>query len=572
MKKTNLIAYTILLLFCVSPVACINFTSSKIKPASNELTIGSSADAYYHYSLGVNYALERNLDKAISEYKKTLSIEHNSPYLMAELATLYIRKGKVTTAVELLEKSLIYNPGYADTHLILGSLYLNLKEHNNAIKEFEKVIALAPKKLEPYLYLSVLYRERKNYEKAIEVLENLLKIEPESLMGHYYLAKIYAEIKLYAKAEKLLKETLEITPSFKSALVDLAVLYKIQKKNIEAIEIYKKCIKSNPSDIRTRFQLGKTCLELGHYDEAAREFKEILKLDKSNSEAQFSLGLVYFFEGKDYDSAIKRFLLILKKYPSNYKARYFLASAYEKKSLYKSAFEEFRMIPPQSNLYGTARIHMGIILTKDKHTTKAIDLIKKAINNVNRKDELYSFLASLYEETNNLKTAEETLTEGLLFSPQSTNLHYKLGVLYEKTNRTNKGIKEMEEVLKIDPDNAEALNFIGYSYADKEIRLDEAEKMIRRAFNLKPDNGYIADSLGWLYFKQGKMSLAIKYLEKAANILPDDPTIAEHLGDAYTRAGLFKKALKTYRHALKFNHTNNILKKKLKQTIEKLKR
>jgi tetratricopeptide (TPR) repeat protein len=96
--------------------------------------------------------------------------------------------------------------------------------------------------------------------------------------------------------------------------------------------------------------------------------------------------------------------------------------------------------------------------------------------------------------------------------------------------------------------------------------------MIRRAFKLKPDNGYIADSLGWLYFKQGKMSLAIKYLGKAANILPDDPTIAEHLGDAYTRAGLFKKALKTYRHALKFNHRNNILKKKLKQTIEKLKR
>jgi len=416
--------------------------------------------------------------------------------------------------------------------------------------------------------LSVLYHERKNYEKAIKVLEDLLKIEPESLMGHYYLAKIYAEIKLYAKAEKLLKEALEIKPSFRSALLDLAVLYKIQKKNIEAIEIYKKCIKSNPSDIRTRFQLGKTCLELGHYTEAAREFKEILRLDKSNPEAEFSLGLVYFFEGKDYDSAIKKFLLILKKDPSDYKARYFLASAYEKKALYKSAFKEFKMIPPQSNLYGTARIHMGIILKKDRHTTKAIDLIKKAIDDVKRKDELYSFLASLYEETDNLKAAEEILKEGLLFSPLSTNLHYKLGALYEKTNRTEEGIKEMEEVLKIDPDNAEALNFIGYSYADKEIKLDKAEKMIKRAFSLKPDNGYITDSLGWLYFKQRKITLAIKYLEKAANILPDDPTIAEHLGDAYTKAGLFKKALKIYRHALKFNHTNNILKKKLKKLLK----
>jgi len=114
----------------------MNLTGSKINPASDEGIGGSSSDAYYHYSLGVIYALERNLDMAINEYERTLSIEHNSPYLMAELAALYIRKGEITTAIELLKKSLIYNPGYVDTHLILGSLYLNLKEHNNAIKEF----------------------------------------------------------------------------------------------------------------------------------------------------------------------------------------------------------------------------------------------------------------------------------------------------------------------------------------------------------------------------------------------------------------------------------------------------
>ena len=125
------------------------------------------------------------------------------------------------------------------------------------------------------------------------------------------------------------------------------------------------------------------------------------------------------------------------------------------------------------------------------------------------------------------------MEEGIKIVPKDIDLHYALAVLYEKTNRLSESIKEMEKVLEIDPKNAEALNFIGYSYADRGINLEEAEKMIMKALEIKPDNGYLMDSLGWVNFKKNKLSSAEKYLKQALELLPDEVDIIEHMGDVY---------------------------------------
>jgi tetratricopeptide (TPR) repeat protein len=151
----------------------------------------------------------------------------------------------------------------------------------------------------------------------------------------------------------------------------------------------------------------------------------------------------------------------------------------------------------------------------------------------------------------------------MLLLPQNVDLYYSLGVLYEKTNRFEESIHQMRTLLKIDPDHADALNFIGYSYADRGINLGEAEKMIQKALQLKPGNGYMIDSLGWTYFKQNRIDLAIQYLKEAASLLPNDGTVAEHLGDAYLKAGRSQEALESYQRALKLNPASGSLPKKI---------
>ena len=120
------------------------------------------------------------------------------------------------------------------------------------------------------------------------------------------------------------------------------------------------------------------------------------------------------------------------------------------------------------------------------------------------------------------------MVDGIGAAPQNTDLRYRLGMLYDKTGRPDDGIREMEAILKHEPDNPEALNFIGYSWADRGIRLDEAEAMIKKALSLKPGDGFITDSLGWVYFKKNRLDEAIRYLKEAAAILPEDAAIGKH--------------------------------------------
>ncbi|MFQ5484203.1 MAG: tetratricopeptide repeat protein, partial [Desulfobacterales bacterium] len=135
-------------------------------------------------------------------------------------------------------------------------------------------------------------------------------------------------------------------------------------------------------------------------------------------------------------------------------------------------------------------------------------------------------------------------------------------VVYDKLDRKEDSMETMKKVIRVDPKNADALNYLGYSYADLGQNLDEAEKLIKEALKYKPDDGYVTDSLGWVYFKKGLFQKALKFLEKAIRLVPDDPVILEHLGDAYLKTGHRQKALQYYQQSLQ-------KKKKDKKDIEK---
>jgi tetratricopeptide (TPR) repeat protein len=129
----------------------------------------------------------------------------------------------------------------------------------------------------------------------------------------------------------------------------------------------------------------------------------------------------------------------------------------------------------------------------------------------------------------------------------------------------------MRTILQQDPDHADALNFIGYLYADRGIHLEEAERMIKRALELKPGNAYMIDSLGWVYFKTNRLAEAIRHLKEASEALPEDAAILEHLGDAYVRGGQISEALEAYGRAARLNPENAALRKKLDDLFKKRK-
>jgi tetratricopeptide (TPR) repeat protein len=240
-----------------------------------------------------------------------------------------------------------------------------------------------------------------------------------------------------------------------------------------------------------------------------------------------------------------------------------IGTTYEGIGADAKALETLRGIPASAEQFGNAQIRIGMILKKQQRATEAVDSLLQAIRKRGDVPGLYAYLASIYEEGKKYAAAEELIGEGLRTNPDSVDLHFSLGVLFEKTDRFEQSIEAMKRVLKIDPDHAEALNFIGYMYADRGIHLEEAEWMIRKALQLKPGNGYMIDSLGWVYFRMNRLGEAIRYLKEAAELLPEDAAILEHLGDVYVRTGQFREAAEAYKKAIRFNPGNSPLKKKL---------
>jgi len=177
--------------------------------------------------------------------------------------------------------------------------------------------------------------------------------------------------------------------------------------------------------------------------------------------------------------------------------------------------------------------------------------------------ELYMLLSMLYEEKEDYAKGLASLEEARRIDPNNADVLYQMGMLHEKKGSTETALTLMEEVLKIDSEYANALNFIGYTLAEKGIRLDEAELMIKKAIAKKPNDGYILDSLGWVYYKKGDYAGALAAVLKAHELMPDDPTIAEHLGDIYASMEEHSKAIQFYGRSIQLEK-----KEEKRRTIE----
>ena len=245
----------ILILCCFAGCA-----SSPVKGSATAVSEGTERPSFgstYHYSVGVLNLLDDNLDSAIKEYEKALSLDPQSSYLKTELISLYVERGEIQKAVTLSKEYLAEHPNNVNAHLLLGGLYLNRKDYKNAEGEYEKVIELDPTNTFSRVYLGTIYAETKNYKKALKTFQDLIKTSPDHLTGNYYLAKILTDMKRYEEAEQSFKKTLAIKPSFEPALIDLGLLYEKEQKVDQAVELYRSFIDLYPPGTNVRIKTGR---------------------------------------------------------------------------------------------------------------------------------------------------------------------------------------------------------------------------------------------------------------------------------------------------------------------------
>jgi tetratricopeptide (TPR) repeat protein len=558
MSPTNKAFYLLVSMSCVGlgcahPRATHQTTEVQRAPASRVLPAlpsseQVSATAAYHFAMAQAYSAEGNPDRAIEEYKLTLMYDPKASIVHARLATEYVKKGMASAAMETCKEALALDAGANDARMILASLYSSAQQYDEAVSHYSIVLKSDPSNEEAAVYKAQAQLDQEKNAEAIETMKAFVKDNGDSALGWYYLGRTYHKSGNFDGAEKSYRKAIDVKPSLKQALLSLGYMYEEGKKNDRAVAVYRE-VYDDTQDLTAANRIAMIFLKQEKYKEAIPYLEAIEASDSSDLNNQVKLGLVYM-ETKDYDKAVGVFLRLIEKNPDSDRIRFYLGSLHEERGDVDQAVHHYRLVPANSKLFADSILHAANLLRGQGKNAEAKLEVNTAISKSPETPNFYVFLASVEEEENDLAGAIKTLERAYGVFPREERVLYYLGSLYDRVGETQKGLAKMEQLLFVNPENADALNYLGYTWTILGEKLDTAEEYLKKAMVLRPDNAFITDSWGWHLFVRGKISEAIRVLEKAVALKGDEATILEHLADAYARANLPEKAFVTYQKAL----------------------
>jgi tetratricopeptide (TPR) repeat protein len=560
----------ILLGLCLLLAPALTGCASLGRVGPGEIPVGEVKEtpkslAFYHYLKAQHLILADDPNGALKEYEEALQEDPDSATMELEAAILYQRQGDVKKALAHVEKALKLDPKLQEAYFLLAGLHVGLNQQEEAIQEYEQVLVLDPDNREARLFLATLYAQQRRYPKAIRTIQEILRLEPQSAVGYYYLGRFYLELDRLAEAKKEFYRVLSLDPRFVPAIFDLAVALEKEKQYNRALATYRRVLREQPGNPRAWANIGRVLLILNRYEDAQKAFRKVKELERNDAAAQFNIGLICL-EQKLAEDAIKELRPLLTNPRYQDRARYYIAMALEEKGDLKAASREYRLVDRASEQFIPARLRLAYLhyqmREKDQARIVLEDLQKLAPN----REEVYLTESYFFEEENLWDRAIKALQAGLPKVDRPAEIYFRLAMLYEKINNREGSIESIKKVLELDPDNPDAQNFLGYSYAEAGTNLDEAENLIRAALRAKPASGHIIDSLGWVFYKKGQYDKAVPELERAYKIMPQDGTVAEHLADAYVQQKRYREALRLYRKAEGLENANvNQLRKKIKK-------
>ncbi len=496
-------------------------------------------------------------------------------------------------ANKYLDKAIAMDPDNIELQQRAMILSMQAGDANRAIVLARKVLEEDNKNVLALIFISVDQIARQEYDPAIKTLSKMpkndiadfirpilaawagapeKKVDEEALIAagplHAYHALLIADYMGKVKEpERYLVNVLNGGGADAHTLEMMADVYSRQGFTEIANKIYEMLITQYEANAVASPRIKE--LQAKRKDNSLATKHRIQTPSEGAAEAFYNISRIMFTDQSD-DSALVFSRIAQYLDPAKDETKILMARMMVRSKHTKEAIDFYKSIQPGSDAYLEAQRSAAELLEEDGDIDGSIAFLEKAyqsdkdvnaliqIGDVYRRAEKHLDAIKAYDR------AEEAL--GGKVGSDFWHLLYARGMSYERSGNLTKAESDLEGALKFQPNHPYLLNYLGYSWADQGKKLDKALELIAKAAKLKPDDGYIVDSLGWVYYKMGQYNEAAAELEKAVEMVPYDPTINDHLGDAYWRVGRKNEARFQWQRAL--NHAKeNAMKTMLEAKI-----
>ena len=477
--------------------------------------------------------------------------ESRDAHVAERAARIAIFAQALDQALEAAELWVELAPKDAEAYQVLAPLLLTFGRAPETVARYETYIALSADRVDHgFMQISGQLIRAKSAVAALSVMDQLLakhQANPYAWLAHGQLVLRQGKLEL---AMKSVDKALALKAHWAPAVVMRAQVLSLQGDKDKALAYLETEREGElENDTAVGLSYARLLTQTGQLTRARDEFERLAEREPRNAEVQYAAG-VLALQLKDLDKAELRLQRVLRLGQRRLEANYYLGRVYEEKTNPEAALKHYFAVRHGEYYLGAQSRAANILADQGKLAEAREHLHSLRISNDQEQVRIYLVEGELLRKAGKYTEALKFFADKLEKMPDDTSLRYARALIAEKANKLGLAEKDLRFIIEREPSNAQALNALGYTLADRTERLDEALDYIKRALAVEPKDAAIIDSMAWVQYRMGNNAKAVELLRQALSLI-EDPEIAAHLGEVLWKMGNKKDALDVLETALK---------------------
>lgn len=538
---------------CLAPglTGCAMHQTAPGQPAPPvQWRLTPEAAATYYFLLLEQAARTGNLREALTAIEQLVALDP-SPRVFTDGGSFLLARKEPALARQILQKGVAHFPDDLGITLLLVETYLEESRNDDALYTLRTFAAAHANDQQARQELALLLVKTHHFAEADKLLSGISERNRTPVLRYYH-ARALVGLNRHAEALVQLRKAVKTAPDFLEAWAELAFIYELRKDYVEAERAYEQIITLDESNQDVWLRLIAISLKLNN---PARAY-ELARQGPETFGFLFTAAAL-FLEEKFYEQ-VAALLTVVKNTPGAPEEVYFYLAvlAYEGKRDPAEAIGWLSEITPSNKYHDRALRLKSQLLYETGDLNGALSTLKEGQKAYPGQKEFWQMEAQLYLNSDKPEKAMVAMDEARGFWPEDAEIAFMRGIILDELGLKANAFEVMEQVIADHPRHAQALNYVGYTLAEKNRDLDRALELITRALAESPDSSYIVDSLAWVRFRRGELDAAWQAIVRAVKLGAGDPAIWEHYGDIAAALGKKTEARKGYRKALNMSPGN----------------